>query len=140
MRTKRLSIPIIAATALLAISFLTSCAATVEPTITQFPTAELKSDAPIYVIANRQRPRVVRALREAGLNVTNRVTNDSYSLRVLIGRPRITQSCGPKTNIVYILNAFGQRLFVLKSRGYSGDCEPNMLDDMSRVLAQQFRE
>ena len=140
MRTKRFSIPIIAATALLTVSLLTSCASTVEPTITQFPIAELKPDAPIYVIANRQRPRVVRALRDAGLNITNRVTNDSYSLRVMIGRSRVSRSCGPKANTVYILNAFGQRLFVLKSRGFSGECEPNMLDDMSRVLAQQFRE
>jgi len=40
--------------------------------------------------------------------------------------------------VLYILNGRAGRILVLKGRGMTGGCSPNIFDDMSRLLARHF--
>ena len=58
---------------------------------------------------------------------------------VTIGRSRGASQCGPRANIIYALNQRSTQILVIKSRGRTGNCEPNMLDQMSQKLATYFQ-
>lgn len=121
---------------LVAIGSLTACSTTVPPTITRMRHFVLRADSPVFLIANRQRERVVRSLLEAGFELSSKLDSDTYSLVVEIGRARWGSSCGVGANVAYILSSYGQNVLVIKGRGKTGDCTPNMLDDMSFRLAE----
>ena len=106
--------------------------------MTVHPQVALEPNAGIFVTANRERPRVALALVNAGLNVAEDYKDARYSLRVKIGRSRGGSSCGSNANVAYILDVIGQRAMVIKGRGRTGECQPNILDDMSRRLAAAF--
>ena len=121
---------------LVVIGSLPSCTSTVPPTITRTPQVALRGDAPVFLIAKRQRERVAQSLTRAGIELSNRLEDDSYTLIVKIGRGRGVSSCGVTANVAYILrSSYGRNIMVIKGRGRTGDCTPNMLDDMSRRLA-----
>jgi hypothetical protein len=124
----------------LAATALASCATRVPPTVTLRPQVELDPNAGIFVAANRERPRVLLSLVDAGLKVAEDYKDARYSLSVSIGRSRGGGRCGSNANIAYILDAIatGQRAMVIKGRGQTGECQPNILDDMSRQLATSF--
>ncbi|GEM_PF-2483570 len=121
-----------------ALATLVSCGSRVPPTVTLHPQMALDPDAAIYVTSNRQRERVMLAVQNAGLNVASEFRDARYSLRVKIGRSRGGGECGANANVVYILDAIGRRAMVIKGRGRTGDCEPNILDEMSAKLAMGF--
>lgn len=116
-----------------------SCATQVPPTITIHPQIALDPDAALFVTSNRERPRVVRALGDAGLKVANESQNAGYTLQVRVGRTRGRADCGNNANVAYILKAAGRNAMVIKGRGRTGECQPNILDGMSQELAWAFR-
>jgi hypothetical protein len=77
----------------------------------------------------------VKSLVDAGLHVTDEWTSDAYTLRVSVGRWRASNGCGRVSNVSYILERAGQRHMVIKARGGTESCEPNVFDEMSRTLA-----
>lgn len=119
----------------LAVGSFVACALPVPPTVTMAPRIPIEPGTPLFVTTNRERERVVQSLRDAGLNVSDRLQNDSYSLVVKVGRDRGTSKCGKVANVVYILNAIGQPFMIIKGRGKTGDCTPNAFSDMSQKLA-----
>ena len=125
---------------LVAAGSLAACSSTVPPTITRTPQVALRADSPVFLVAIRQRERVAQSLMAAGVEVSSRVENDGYTLIVKIGRGRGGTSCGTTANVAYILRSYGRNVLVIKGRGKTGDCTPNMLDDMSLRLAKMMGE
>jgi hypothetical protein len=91
----------------------------------------------VFVTANDQGPRVEQSLRDAGLSVVE-PADATYLLRVDVGNSRGTQACGSTKNVRYILSKGRTRILVLKGRGRTGQCSPNIFDDMSRLLESYF--
>ena len=115
------------------------CTSPVLPTVTQPPTASLRAHPAIYLQANVQRPRIIDSLHGAGIRTTTSLEEADYFLAVDVGERRVNMKCGGTHNIVYILNGKGLTLMEIKGRGMTGDCMPNVFDDMSETLATYFR-
>jgi hypothetical protein len=116
-----------------------ACTSKVPATVTVSPPLPIKS-AKIFLLAHSQRDRIAKSLIDASLDVTDEWTTDSYALTVRVGNRRGARACGAVSNVAYELrgivpNAGAQRLMVIKGRGGTGSCEPNVFDDMSRLLA-----
>ena len=120
----------------LTVGSLPACSSIVPPTITRTPQVTLRADAPMFLIAHRQRERIARSLMDAGLQVSSQNENDGYELIVKVGRGRGGSSCGSTANVAYILRSNRRNVLVIKGRGKTGACTPNMLDDMSLYLAE----
>ncbi len=102
-------------------------------------------DTPIYLTATRQRDEIVRALREAGFRVAERVDETPYYLRVTVGTTQGSKPCGTLNNVRYQLNANGHTVAVAEAKGWTGSCEPNIFDGVSlelrrRILAASVEE
>jgi len=124
----------------LPLGVISACATRVPATITRTSLVPIQPGTRIYVIAQSQSQRIVKSLVDAGSEVSDRWTGEGYSLTVSIGSSRARRSCGTVNNISYVLNGDGQRLMVLKGRGATGSCEPNVFDDMSRMFAAYAAE
>jgi len=117
------------------ISLTSGCASDVPATITRAPTTPIEKSGKFFLVATRQRERIKKSLIDAGLNATDALTADSYVITVAIGGGRATRVCGSVNNVNYVLSLGGQRIVIIKGRGATGTCEPNIFDDMSRKLA-----
>lgn len=116
-----------------------ACSSRVNPMVTVGPTMPLTLEPKIYVIASSQVQRVHQAMTDAGLPPAKTREEANYLLQVNIGAYRGSRDCGPTNNVAYILNAHNQRILVMKGRGRTGACKPNIIDDMSRTLASLFK-
>ena len=117
---------------------VSGCTSPVPPTVTRTPRSPLKADATIFLQATTQWPRVAESLRNAGLRLAKSHSEADYILKVNVGRRRRTQTCGGSSNIAYILDGRDSHLMVIKARGLTGSCVPNVFDDMSQKLATYF--
>jgi hypothetical protein len=118
------------------IALSTACSSLVPATATYEPTAPLEPGAVFYVTANSQRPRIIEALRAAGLKTTDQVNGGTYTLIAKVGNKRGSSApCGTTNNVVYDLRSDAGRVLVIKGRGQTGTCKPNVFDDMSQKLA-----
>jgi hypothetical protein len=120
------------------VALVSGCTSPVPPTVTRAPTTPLKSNPSIYLQASVQSPRVAESLRKAGVRLTESLAEADYILNVNVGRRRRTQTCGGSSNIAYILDGRNSHLMVIKGRGLTGTCAPNIFDDMSQKLATYF--
>lgn len=137
MRHRKPRLPVFLAL-LVALATLAGCGTRVPATVTLHPKVFLDPGRPIYVTANREFARVVLAVRNAGLNVATDLSEDHYRLRVKIGRSRGGGSCGANANVAFTLDAAGRPAMMIKGRGLTGHCEPNILNEMSAKLAMGF--
>jgi hypothetical protein len=119
----------------LQLAFLPGCSSTVPATVTREPRAPLKANPTIFLEANRQRPHIEESLRRAGLHMAESFSGADYILNVKVGRNRSTRDCGGTSNVAYILDGNNRHLMVIKGRGLTGSCTPNVFDDMSQKLA-----
>ncbi len=115
------------------------CTSPVPPTVTKPPTASLNANPTVYLQASVQRPRVAESLRNAGVRLTETFSEADYILNVNVGRRRKNQACGGSSNVAYILDGRDSHLMVIKGRGLTGTCAPNVFDNMSQKLATYFR-
>ncbi len=118
---------------------LPSCTAVVPATVTYGPSIAITGEPVIWLMAAKQLDRIERSIRDAGLIPTNNPGRTSYGLVVKLGRTRVTRACGTINNVVYILSRAGQRVLVIKGRGMTGSCSPNVFDDMSQQMARYFQ-
>ncbi len=114
------------------------CTSPVPPTVTRAPTNQLKANPAIYLQASVQRPRVAESLRNAGVHLAETFAEADYILNVKVGKRHRTQACGGSSNISYILDGRANHLMVIKARGLTGTCLPNVFDAMSQKLATYF--
>ena len=117
---------------------LPSCTS-VPATVTYGPSMAITGEPVISLAARKQHTRIELSLRDAGLDPTGDWSGTSYGLEVKVGRTRGSRDCGTTNNVVYILNRGGMRVLVIKGRGMTGSCSPNVFDDMSQKLAEYFR-
>jgi hypothetical protein len=134
---------------------VTSCAA-VEPFVSSPPTAPIKPDPRIFVIAQRDRGRITESLERLDIEVVKEVQPD-YLLRAKVGKGKKLaneKDCGSFQSVSYeLFEAYvrdsrdqswdaisrgDRRVLAIKARGWTGNCSPNVWDDMSRVLVDQF--
>jgi hypothetical protein len=117
---------------------VSGCTSPVPPTVTRPPTTSLKAHPAVYLQANVQRPRILDSLRNARIRIAGSFEEADYTLIVDVGSRRVNMKCGGMHNIVYILSRNGFQLMEIKGRGLTGDCIPNVFDEMSQTLATYF--
>jgi hypothetical protein len=122
----------------LQVVFGSACKSPVPPTVTRPPTLPLKANPAIIVEANRQIPRIEESLRQAGVRLAESYAEADYILKVNVGRRRGNQTCGGTSNVAYILDGKTGHLMVVKGRGLTGTCIPNIFVDMSHKLVTYF--
>ena len=122
----------------LQVVFGSACTSPVPPTVTRPPTLPLKANPAIIVEANRQIPRIEESLRQAGVRLAESYAEADYILKVNVGRRRGNQTCGGTSNVAYILDGKTGHLMVVKGRGLTGTCTPNIFVDMSHKLVTYF--
>ena len=122
----------------LQVVLVSGCTTPVPPTVTRPPTTSLNAHPAIYLQANVQRPRILDSLHGARIRTTASFEEADYILAVDVGERRVNMKCGGMHNIVYVLSSDGFQLMEIKGRGLTGDCIPNLLDDMSQTLATYF--
>ena len=136
MRTVR-KIALVAAVTLL-VALGSACRSLVPPTVTRPPTTALKANPSVFLQATVQRPRVAESLRTAGIALADSYGEADYILNVTVGRRRGNQACGGTSNVAYILDGKVGHLMVMKGRGLTGTCIPNIFDAMSNKLSSYF--
>jgi hypothetical protein len=122
----------------LQIVLVSGCTSTMAPVVTQAPRVPLKAHPAIYLQASVQRTRILDSLHGAGIRTTNSTGEADYVLTVVVGKRRVKMQCGGMHNIIYILGGKGFQLMEIKARGLTGECIPNVLDEMSQTLASYF--
>jgi hypothetical protein len=109
---------------------------TVPPThTTQIPLV-LEAEPKFYLMAAKQKPAIETSLRGAGIVVVDDLLESSHQLRVTLGVDKSFRDCGTLNNVIYAVRLHGRTLVEFKGRGWTGGCEPNIFDEMSRELAQ----
>jgi hypothetical protein len=89
------------------------------------------------VIADELRGPIEASLERAGFAVTQHGREATLFLRAKAGGERSSgKECGPIRNVVYEVTQFGVVLAQGRARGPTGECPANVLDAMSRELAQ----
>jgi hypothetical protein len=119
----------------LPLGLTSACSHVVPARVTSSPQVPIDRGVHIFVLAQGQRERIVKSLIDVGLNVSDEWAADGYSLTVSVGRWRTSRECGRVSNVAYVLSGGEHQLMVIKARGATGDCEPNVFDDMSRLLS-----
>jgi hypothetical protein len=122
----------------LQIVLASGCTSTMAPVVTQAQSASLSAHPAIYLQASVQRTRILDSLHGAGIRTTNSIQEADYVLAVVVGKRRVKMQCGGMHNIIYILGRTGFQLMEIKARGMTGECIPNVLDEMSQTLASYF--
>lgn len=97
-------------------------------------------DPTIYVTAARQKEDIVRALRTAGFHLVDGQDDEAYLLRVTVGVDQGSQACGTLNNVRYALRKDSHDLIVAEAKGWTGTCEPNVFDTVSRALRRRVVE
>jgi len=127
----------VAAVLVLACALLPSCSTPVPATVTFGPSIRMTREPTIAVLAVEQRVEIEDSLRAAGMIVPHdRPAN--YWLQVDVGSSRGSQSCGSIANVKYTLIRRGTPILVVKGRGPTGRCEPNVFDEMSQLMESYF--
>ena len=124
---------------LLALVLTLPTCGTVTPTPTKQGNLVLEAEPNFYVTAAKQKPAIVDALRRAGIVVVDDLLESSHQLRVTLGVDKSFRSCGTLNNVKYAIRLQRRTLFELAGRGWTGECEPNVFDEMSLELARAIR-
>lgn len=132
MRALRPVVLTIVALSTLALSF--GCTSPVPPTVTKPPRTSLKHNPLLFVQATRHQQQITESLHSAGLQLASSFADADYALEVRVGNGRGGGSCGGTSNVAYILRE-GTVVMVIKGRGETGSCTPNIFDEMSEKLA-----
>ncbi len=129
----------IARVALMPTSVIAACAATL-PEVHVLGQLPRGVDPPVYVTAARQKEEITRALRAAGFHVVDRVDESACLLRVTIGMDQGSRPCGTLNNVRGELRVGGRTVVEVEAKGWTGSCEPNILDATSRELRRRIVE
>ncbi len=124
---------------LLALVLALPACGTVPPTTTMQGSLALETEPSFYVTAAKQKPAVVGALRRAGIVVVEDLLESSHQLRVTLGIDKSFRACGTLNNVKYTIRLQRRTLLEIAGRGWTGECEPNVFDEMSLELARVIR-
>ena len=99
----------------------------------------LEAEPSFYLIAAKQKPEILASLRGAGITVVDDLLESSHQLRVTLGVDKSFRDCGTLNNVKYAIRQQSRTLLELAGRGWTGGCQPNVFDEMSRELARVIR-
>ena len=125
----------LAVAVVLQLVLLSSCTTPVPATVTRAPATPLKSNLKIFVQATVQQGRIVESLRNAGIDAQESLPGADYTLLVKVGRNRRSTQCGGISTVAFVLSHEGRYVLVIKGRGLTGSCRPNIFDEMSYMLS-----
>lgn len=126
--------------AALLLAWTTACSTHREPVFTFEHVPYLDGDPTIFLIAARDYGHIAASLHASGFEVVTQPGTTPYALDVKLGSKRATKKCGTLQNVSYLLTASGTEVLQLKGRGYTGFCDPNILEQMTAQLATRFTE
>jgi hypothetical protein len=90
----------------------------------------------VLLSTNDEQDRVAKTLANAGVAVATDMRHATLILTARLGtRHGTNNKCGGIRNVVYELSQRGGLVAVVKARGRTGTCTPNILDAMSGELA-----
>jgi hypothetical protein len=95
-------------------------------------------DPRITVVSALQRPRIVDSLRAAGFRMAEGADGGEYLLRVSLGTKQKRSSCGALQNVRYELRHEQSTWITAEAKGWTGSCEPNIFDELSRALRRRI--
>ena len=119
----------------LLLALANGCASHVPATVTMPAIVSVDGRLPRFLIANVQRAEILKSLRDAGLNAVERPAERGYTLDVRLGSSRSSRPCGSLRNVSYVLKEASVRIMIIKGRGVTGSCSPNIFDELSQMLA-----
>jgi hypothetical protein len=102
-----------------------------------FPLARVETPS-VFLVSPKEKDAVRLSLVTAGFIVEESHLATPYFLRVTIGSPQGVRSCGEKHNVRYELAIEGALAIDLRRKGYTGTCEPSVLDVLSRQLYEHL--
>ena len=108
--------------------------------ITQYSPFPADRDPVLFVVAPRQKPRILASLRDAGFHVAGDVLEAPYFLRVTVGVDKRRRGCGRLANVKYELRRADRDILELAAAGWTGSCPDNVFDAMSRRLMSAFED
>ncbi len=89
---------------------------------------------PIFVTAARHKVEVKQALAAAGFRLVDELSDDALLLRATIGIDQGEQACGTMNNVRLQLRHQGDNVAEVAGKGWTGSCQPNLLEELSRKL------
>lgn len=92
----------------------------------------------VFLVSAKEKDAVRASLERAGFTVESDHLATPRFLRVTIGSPKGFLPCGKKHNVRYELAINGKRVIDLRRSGYTGTCEPNVLDALSEDLYERL--
>ena len=95
-------------------------------------------DLPIYVTAARQKDNIKRSLRDAGFHIVDRMEDSVRLMRVTIGVDQGSQTCGTLNNVRFQLRFESRNVAEATAKGWTGTCQPNIFDEVSRAMWQRL--
>jgi len=107
------------------------------------PTVDVRQPLPkgedpvLCVTAAQQKPAIEQALRAAGFQVVDGPAQTPYLLRVTLGLDQGARACGTLNNVRYALRRAGETIVQAEAKGWTGSCEPNVFDAVSRLLRER---
>lgn len=118
----------------------TACTTAVPPYSRVFAPIDPELPRRLYVSSTGERGAVVDALTRNGFSIATDLRETPLTLSVRLGGKRSTQACGSVRNVVFELLHAGIRIAVIKGRGRTGSCQPNILVEMGAELARLFEQ
>jgi len=119
---------------------LAACASPVPPRSRIFAPLDPGIPPELYVTTTSEREAVLAALVQSDFSIAHDLRDTPLVLAVRLGGRRATRPCGSIRNVAYELLHEGVRIAVIKGRGWTGSCSPNILRDMGAELRRLFRQ
>ena len=116
------------------------CTQTAAPEVHIVDPSALRKDPPLFVTAVRQKDEITHALQAAGFRIVDGPGGDAYLVRVAVGSDQRSQPCGTLNNVRYDIRRGGRNVIRVEAKGWTGKCEPNVFDLVSRDLRRRFVE
>lgn len=88
----------------------------------------------IYLTAALQKEAILRTLRDAGFHLVDHMADGAYLLRITLGVSQGSRPCGTLHNVRYQLRFQGRTMVEAEAKGWTGSCEPNVFDAISREM------
>lgn len=126
--------------ALLALMGSTACAGAggEAPPPAAVATIRAATNRSVFVMAARQKPRIIESLTAAGIEVSTNLLEAGFTLRVTVGADQDRDDCGSRNNVRYALRLENAAVLDLAEKGWTGICTPNVFDVLSGRLAGAF--
>jgi hypothetical protein len=110
----------------------------VAPEVRVFEPLPQGINTPIYVTAARQKEEIKHALHDAGFHIVDRLEDSLCFMRVTIGVDQGSQACGTLNNVRFQLRSEGRNVAEASAKGWTGSCQPNVLDELSREMRREL--